>query len=525
MRRTVFLVAVSVFMASGVLAQRADSKLALGVNFTHSEYCGDLGNDIFNLSQVLKEGMGMSLGLYMNPSFDAVFQGNWGKFGYYKSELDNFMGNKLDLSVSGQYKLNNGYILPEDSRLSPFLTVGLGVVSYSRSNDNPASEDPKIIEVNNMTIPLGVGLKLRISDVLSVQYKFQYHFTTGDRVDEVRVLGNNTNPDGSIKLPIYENRKGNDAFANHMFSLVFSLNRAKDSDGDGVPDKRDKCPDTPANVKVDAAGCPIDTDKDGVPDYLDKCPDTPANVAVDASGCPIDTDKDGVPDYLDKCPNTPANVAVDASGCPIDSDKDGVPDYLDKCPNTPANVVVDASGCPIDTDKDGVPDYLDKCANTPANVKVDANGCPIDTDKDGVPDYQDKCPDVAGTPENKGCPEIKEETKAIFDKALQGIQFESGKDVLKNSSFDILNQVVIVMRENPTYQLAISGHTDDQGNDAKNLQLSKNRAKAVRAYLMSQGIDGARLTADGFGETKPVADNATAEGRALNRRVEFKVVF
>ena len=118
-----------------------------------------------------------------------------------------------------------------------------------------------------------------------------------------------------------------------------------------------------------------DSDGDGVPDYLDKCPNTPKGVAVDASGCPIDSDGDGVPDYLDKCPNTPRGVTVDASGCPIDSDGDGVPDTLDKCPNTPKGCKVDAVGCPIDSDGDGVPDCLDKCPGTAKGLVVDETGC------------------------------------------------------------------------------------------------------------------------------------------------------
>ena len=121
----------------------------------------------------------------------------------------------------------------------------------------------------------------------------------------------------------------------------------------------------------------IDSDNDGVPDSLDKCPNTPAGVKVNKNGCPIDSDNDGVPDYLDKCPNTPAGVKVDKNGCAIDSDNDGIADYLDKCPNTPAGVKVNKNGCAIDSDKDGVPDYLDKCPNTPKGMKVDQNGCAI----------------------------------------------------------------------------------------------------------------------------------------------------
>ena len=119
----------------------------------------------------------------------------------------------------------------------------------------------------------------------------------------------------------------------------------------------------------------LDSDGDGVPDTQDRCPDTPAGVVVDARGCPLDSDGDGVPDYLDHCPGTPAGVAVDAKGCPLDSDGDGIPDYQDACPDTPAGVVVDEQGCPVDSDGDGVPDYLDECSNTPAGARVNERGC------------------------------------------------------------------------------------------------------------------------------------------------------
>ena len=118
-----------------------------------------------------------------------------------------------------------------------------------------------------------------------------------------------------------------------------------DSDGDGVPDDRDQCSNTPNGVSVDSKGCPLDSDGDGVPDYLDRCPGTPGGVSVDSSGCPIDSDGDGVADYLDKCPGTPAGVSVDKTGCPLDSDGDGVPDHLDRCPDTPKGATVNDVGC------------------------------------------------------------------------------------------------------------------------------------------------------------------------------------
>ena len=300
-----------------------------------------------------------------------------------------------------------------------------------------------------------------------------------------------------------------------------------DDDKDGVPNCYDKCPDTPANVPVDSVGCPFDEDKDGVYNHLDSCAHTPLGVMVDAKGCPLDDDQDKVPNYLDKCPNTPALVIVDSVGCPLDTDKDGVVDYLDKCPNTPANVQVDANGCPVDTDGDGVADYLDACPNTPkeAYSTIDTKGCPKDTDGDKVLDYLDKCPTTVGLPSNYGCPELQKEVRSLFKQAMQGIQFETGKDIIKPTSYPILDAIAKVMLDNPTYQLTINGYTDNVGDDASNQVLSEKRAASVKKYLTNKGIAAERMTSNGFGETNPIADNKTTKGRALNRRVEFLVAF
>ena len=304
-----------------------------------------------------------------------------------------------------------------------------------------------------------------------------------------------------------------------------------DTDGDGVPDYLDKCPNTKSGVKVDAEGCPIDSDNDGIPDKIDKCPDTPAGVKVDSVGCPLDTDGDGVPDYLDKCPDTPkqAKGMIDKDGCLLDTDGDGVPDYLDLCPNTPveARGFVDKNGCPLDTDGDGIPDYLDKCPNTPIAAKgfVDEKGCLRDTDNDGVQDYLDKCPTIPGVASNNGCPEIKKEIRTLFKKAMQGIQFETNKYVIKPISFKILNPIAEILVLNPDYLIEVQGHTDNVGKPEANMILSERRAKAVMDYLISKGVDAKRLTSHGYGDTKPIAPNKTTKGKALNRRVEFVVSF
>ena len=202
-----------------------------------------------------------------------------------------------------------------------------------------------------------------------------------------------------------------------------------------------------------------------------------------------------------------------------DRDKDGVIDKEDNCPDEFGLKTL--GGCP-DRDNDGVADKMDACPDLAG--PVNQQGCP-DSDGDGITDNVDKCPKVAGVASMKGCPEIKEETKKLFEKALTGIQFETGSAVIKKSSFSILDQVVAVMNENPEYNLEIHGHTDSQGDDAKNLKLSDDRAHSVRDYLTGKGVAEKRLRYEGHGETMPVADNATSKGRAQNRRVEFKVMF
>ena len=237
-----------------------------------------------------------------------------------------------------------------------------------------------------------------------------------------------------------------------------------------------------------------DDDGDGVPNHLDKCPNTPSGVKVDSAGCPLDSDGDGVPDYLDKCPGTPKGVAVDATGCPIDSDGDGVPDYLDKCPGTPRGAKVDAKGCPVDSDGDGVPDYLDKCPGTPRGVPVDKTGCPIE----GI--------------------EVMGDEWMVRGKVL----FALNKATIRPEAAEVLLKVANFLKKNPQYVVEIQGNTDNTGQMAWNMQLSKMRADAVKKYLVSNGVAGGRLTTKAFGPNEPIAPNNTAEGRAKNRRVDFK---
>ncbi len=186
-----------------------------------------------------------------------------------------------------------------------------------------------------------------------------------------------------------------------------------DSDGDGVVDSKDKCPETAAGVKVDEQGCEVDSDGDGVVDSKDKCPETPAGSLVGADGCIPDADKDGIVDAMDACPDTPTGVKVNDKGCELDSDGDGVVDSKDKCPETATGVKVDEQGCEVDSDGDGVVDSKDKCPNTPVGAKIDDKGCELDTDGDGIADSKDQCPDTAPGQQvgDTGCPLIADADK------------------------------------------------------------------------------------------------------------------
>ncbi len=232
----------------------------------------------------------------------------------------------------------------------------------------------------------------------------------------------------------------------------------------------------------------------------------------------LDRDGDGINDANDKCPDTPGLAAL--QGCP-DRDGDGIADGDDACPDKAG--VAKYKGCPIpDTDGDGINDELDKCPTVKGFARY--QGCPIpDTDGDGVNDEEDKCPNRAGPASNQGCPEIKKEVIEKINMAAKNVFFATGSAKLLPKSFKSLDEVASIMKSDDLLKLQIDGHTDSQGDDAKNMTLSENRAKSVNDYLISKGVSTSATSSAGYGETKPVADNKTAAGRAKNRRVEMTV--
>ncbi|MCC6372755.1 MAG: OmpA family protein [Bacteroidia bacterium] len=338
--------------------------------------------------------------------------------------------------------------------------------------------------------------------------------------------------------------KGDIASFNFYALLKVSIpyKKIKDRDGDGVVDKKDECPDDAG--EFDLKGCP-DKDKDKVPDKVDACPNQPGLVAF--KGCP-DTDGDGITDgedacpkdkgtaYFKGCPDTDGDSIVDKDdacpyvkgikkfkGCP-DTDKDGIQDKDDLCPTEkgPAKY----KGCP-DTDGDQLHDGIDECRDVPG--PLENKGCPWpDTDKDGVLDKVDSCLTVPGVPQYKGCPEplqLAVDEKKIIEKAYSNLEFATGKDIIKPVSFPSLKALANLMLNHETeWKIVLSGHTDNTGSEEKNMVLSEKRAKAVKNYLIKQGLPEENIVVEWFGQSNNIADNATKEGRQKNRRVEMKVL-
>ncbi len=296
---------------------------------------------------------------------------------------------------------------------------------------------------------------------------------------------------------------------------VFGLKEFKgcpDTDGDGIPDSKDDCPTVAGTIN----GCP-DTDKDGILDKDDKCPEVKGIAKF--KGCP-DTDEDGIEDSKDDCPTVAGTQEF--NGCP-DTDGDKTIDKEDDCPKIAGPK--ENKGCPWgDKDEDGILDNEDACPSV-AGPKEN-KGCPYaDKDGDGVLDKDDACPDVVGVKENKGCPKLEKEEEEVLKRAFDNLEFESGRDVIKSTSYASLNELAVLMTKKKEWNLKISGHTDNVGNDNSNLKLSKERALAVKTYLNERGIDANRLTTLWYGETQPIESNDTREGRQKNRRVEMEIEF
>jgi len=445
MKKTLCLLLIVAFAAT-INAQTSDKKWGIG---TGAGAYGTIENGGIG---ILPE---LYFSRYLSPHFDLIFKAN---LGYFRSTIKN---DDLDLSnlfLNLRLKLSN-----ETKSLRPYLYAG-----------------PGLLDENNDRYPnfnLGIGTKIYFGPNLAGYFEAGY------------IHGLETTRNGITT---------HDNFWKNTAGLEFNIGKTKDTDLDGVSDKKDKCPNTPAGVAVDETGCPLDSDGDGVADYIDDCPTVAGLTSM--KGCP-DTDKDGITDKNDACPDVPGIASL--------------------------------NGCP-DTDGDGIADKNDKCPDTKKGWKVDASGCPLDQDKDGVVDSEDDCPTVAGPKENKGCPvkeKVIEKTKVVTIDQIEiqnikvaSIHFLSGKSNLTEFSQGILDKLVEILNQNKDFNVNIFGYTDSHGSVETNLKLAEARIASTTKYLESKGISSDRIIKqNAFGEAKPAATNDTPEGRLLNRRVEFEI--
>jgi outer membrane protein OmpA-like peptidoglycan-associated protein len=422
-------------------------------------------------------------------------------------------------------------ILDKELGRTGALRVALNAGIRLRSSETFTNSDPGSdgAPVTNASITVGPEIPFGFGVAYALSYQ---KFDLVGEVYGALPLGNHENYRplealGGVKLYLARNSflslgvgrgllpdKGANPDFRAMIGIVFEPNIG-DRDGDGIKDDVDKCPDDPEDFDRfdDEDGCPEpDNDRDGIPDVDDNCPDIPEDQdgIEDEDGCPEgdkgDRDGDGIPDADDKCPDEPEDFDSfqDEDGCPDpDNDRDGILDVDDLCPNDPE-------------DKDGFEDQ---------------DGCPdLDNDKDRITDKDDKCPlepeTYNGRDDEDGCPDRGRVTVTETSiEIIEVIYFDINKDTIKSVSFPILDEVAATMQGNPSIQLIeVQGHTDDQGDDAYNLDLSDRRAKSVVKYLVGKGVAANRLTAHGYGETQPLDPRRNKTARDKNRRVAFLIV-
>jgi outer membrane protein OmpA-like peptidoglycan-associated protein len=448
-------------------AQNKSFPNAIHAKLNFMDY-GVLNDEDFKLGQGFEVGYFRNIAPFLNVGVPV-------KFGLAK--LPGTEGNTFTTSVDLVAQLGN---MNPEAKVSPYAFGGGGYFVEKFKN-------------GHLQFPFGAGANFRVSRYAFVNVQAEMRISSEENRDNLQLgVGFVTLLHKSDPLP----------------------KQPVDTDGDGTPDNLDKCPQ--ASGPASALGCP-DSDGDGLTDAEDQCP-TEAGT-LENNGCP-DTDADGVLDKDDPCPDRAGRL----NGCP-DADNDGIADDDDKCPNEAGPQT--NKGCPekkvevqtpkvTDRDGDGIPDTEDECPDKAGPF----GGCP-DTDGDGLADNLDKCPTTPGLIDNFGCPEVKKETKERLAFVTKNVQFETGSALLTRPSYAVLDELKGILAQYPDYKLSISGHTDNIGNVDNNLRLSQERAKACHDYLILKGIAPGRLRSAGFGDQQPIADNNTAQGRELNRRVEF----
>jgi len=446
------------FFSQLVISQNAENpwKLNIGVNFIDTYPTGDsspyLGNsggifeDFLNVgSHWNLGGPSVSISRYLGTGLSLGFQG-----GLNKIEKINGVTNPVISYYSTDAFLSFNPF--NSGTFRPFLKVGYGLSSFDVNN---SAVEGRLLSKNiSKTILGGFGFDIMLDKAFGITLQTEYR-------SAFETYGTNH----------FQHQIG--------MSYQFGLG---DIDKDGVPDKKDECPEIPGLKEFN--GCP-DTDGDTVIDKKDTCPEVAG--LVELNGCP-DTDGDGISDPDDAC----LNVAGSA----------------------------EMNGCP-DTDGDGTGDDIDACVEQVG--PLENNGCPWpDRDHDGVADKDDLCLDEAGSITNNGCPELSDEVMKTINEFGAKINFAANSDkILGKKMRSIVSKIKEILMENPSGNLLIEGYTSNDGDEDYNTELSVKRAEAVRDLLINLGVEKERLQVIGLGETSPIGNNDSPEGRAENRRVQF----
>jgi len=421
-------------------------------------FSGDTFEDMFNVSDHWNISPSLSyltIGRYLDNNFSLNLSGTYNQIEKYGSQkVDNL--DYFNLSLGVDYSLAESLNL---NKIEPTFGVGAGYTWLEEGpfNSNGNGDSNEVNSTGSFNTSL--GLTYWANDYIGLSLKTTYNYVMPDNTDLVQ------------------------QHFRHSLGLTVRFG-GSDTDGDGIQDKKDACPDVPGLEAF--KGCP-DTDGDGIQDSEDSCPD--AAGLAEFKGCP-DTDGDGVSDNNDRCPNV-AGLS-DMAGCP-DTDGDGITDERDGCPSE---------------------------AGPRGN-----RGCPWpDSDGDSVADKDDKCPNEVGTVANDGCPETpSEDVQATLASYAKTINFDYGKTSIKEEANKTLQAIVEILVQYPNANFVVEGHTDSIGSTAFNQKLSEQRAAVIVDFLTSNGVDASRLSSVGFGETSPVSSNDTKEGMAQNRRVEVKL--